>query len=99
MMRRDELVGKLQSIKPALEAEGVRHLSLFGSRSRGDNAENSDVDLLLEVEPERRFSILNLVGVEHLVEDTTGLKANAFMQRALDAPFRTSIRSDLIRIF
>lgn len=98
-MDRRELIKQLLTLKPALEAEGVKHIALFGSRARGDNDVGSDIDLLLDVEPNRRFSILDLVGVEHLVADTTGIAANAFMRRSLDDGFRSSIRDDLVEVF
>ncbi len=98
-MQREELIGKLLTIKHALEAEGVKHMALFGSRARGDNTPQSDIDLLLDVDTGARFSILNLVGVEHLVEDAIGVPANAFLQRSLDETFQTSIRPDVTKIF
>jgi predicted nucleotidyltransferase len=98
-MDKDFLIRRLVSLKPELAAEGVSHLALFGSRARGDHSSESDVDLLLEVEPSSRFSILNLVGVEQIVEREIGMTANAFMRRSLDLEFRTSIENDLIEVF
>ena len=94
-----EIIAKLESLRARLEQEGVEHLAIFGSRARGDHTETSDLDLLIDAAPKSRFSILNLVGVEHIVADSTGLPANAFMRRSLDAPFRKSISSDVIEIF
>jgi predicted nucleotidyltransferase len=99
MMQRDALVQKLMTLRPDLSAEGVTHVALFGSRARGDYGEQSDLDLLLEVDPESRFSILNLVGVERIVEKATGIPANAFMRRSLDDDFRDSIKNDVVEIF
>ncbi|WP_394892867.1 nucleotidyltransferase domain-containing protein [Mesorhizobium sp. AaZ16] len=87
------------TIRPDLTAEGVTHVALFGSRARGDHSERSDLDLLLDVDPASRFSILNLVGVERIVEKATGIRANAFMSRSLDDGFRDSIKHDLIEVF
>ena len=98
-MRTFEIVAKLESLRPVLEMEGVEHLAIFGSRARGDNAEASDLDLLIDVAPSHKFSILNLVGVEHIVADSTGLPANAFMRRSLDASFKSSISSDVVEVF
>jgi len=98
-MRTVEIVAKLESLRPKFEAEGVEHLAIFGSRARGDHTESSDLDLLIDAAPSRKFSILNLVGVEHIVADSTGLPANAFMRRSLDAAFKRSISSEIVEIF
>ena len=98
-MNTDEIVGKLASLRNTLQKEGVEHLALFGSRARGDHSESSDIDLLIDAAPSSRFSILNLVGVEHIVSDSVGLPANAFMRRNLDDAFRKSIREDIIQVF
>lgn len=93
------MVQVLKTLEPALRAEGVTHVSLFGSRARGDNRQDSDIDLLVDVDPAKRFSILNLIGVEHIVSDATGMSANAFMRRSLDDGFRSTIAADLVTVF
>lgn len=98
-MEHATIIERLNAIRPALRNEGVEHLALFGSRARQDHRPDSDLDLLLDIEPLRRFSILNLVGVEHLVEEATGLTANAFMRRSLRPEFTESIAADVIEIF
>ncbi len=89
----------LNRLKPQLEAEGVQHLALFGSRARGDNKSDSDIDLLVDVPEDSRFSILNLIGVEQLVSDSLGMKANAVMRRSLRDSIRASIEPDILEIF
>jgi uncharacterized protein len=98
-MKTAEIITKLESLRPALQREGVEHLAIFGSRARGDHSETSDLDLLIDSSPSQRFSILNLIGVEHIVADSIGLSANAFMRRGLDVSFKASISNDIIQIF
>ena len=98
-MQRDAIIERLMTLRPHLLAEGVTHVALFGSRARGDYSEQSDLDLLLDVDPSSRFSILNLVGVEQIVETATGIPANAFMRRSLDDSFRNSIKDDVVEVF
>jgi predicted nucleotidyltransferase len=54
----------LLSAKPALAEACVRHgikwLALFGSVARGEATPESDADLLLEFEPGRRVTYLDL---------------------------------------
>jgi predicted nucleotidyltransferase len=98
-MSGDNLVDRMRSITPTLRAKGVAHLAIFGSRARGDNRLDSDIDVLLDVDPDFPFSILHLVGVEQLISEAVGAPANAFMNRSLDPDFRKSIASDLVQIF
>lgn len=98
-MHKDAIIEKLVTLRPDLLAEGVTHVALFGSRARGDHGQESDLDLLLDVDPSSRFSILNLIGVEQIVEEATGISANAFMRRSLDEGFRASIKGDIVEVF
>jgi uncharacterized protein len=84
---------------PALQAEGVTKLAIFGSRARGDARPDSDLDVLVEVEPDSRFSMLDLIGVEHIIKDATGLAVQATMRRSLEPRMARRIADDIIEVF
>jgi uncharacterized protein len=98
-MTRDEIIAKLKETAPALRAEGVTRLAIFGSRARNDAREDSDLDVLIEVAPDAGFSLLDLVGVEHIIKDATGLNAQAEMSRSIEPHFAQRIADDLIEVF
>jgi uncharacterized protein len=98
-MEKRELARKIIELRPSLEAEGVEHIALFGSRARGTHRPDSDIDILVEVAENTRFSILNLIGVEHLVHDATGLAANAVMRRSLTPSMKAEVARDAVEIF
>ena len=98
-LSRNELIRHLATLEPALRAEGVTGLALFGSRARQDNRPDSDIDVMIDVDPATRFSLLHLVGVSHVIEDELGLPANVFMRRSLDESFKRSASRDLIEVF
>ena len=93
------ILAKLREAAPALRAEGVTKLAIFGSRVRGDNRPDSDLDVLVEVAPDASFSILNLIGVEHIIGDATGLPAQATMRRSLPPRFAERIVDDILEVF
>ncbi len=98
-LSRDELIEALIALEPQLRAEGVTGLALFGSRARGDHRPDSDVDVAIDVAANSRFSLIDLVGVAHRIEDRVGVPANIFMRRSLDDSFRRTLARDGIEVF
>lgn len=96
---REDLLAELRALRSDLEREGVTHVALFGSRARRDNRPDSDVDLLIDVDDGRKFSLLDLVGIAHEVEDRVGLPASIFLRRSLDADFLTSVGGEQVSVF
>jgi hypothetical protein len=48
---RSQVLRTLRALEPELRAEGVRHVSVFGSVARGEDTVVSDVDLALDLAP------------------------------------------------
>ena len=53
---------------------GVRSIQVFGSFARGDENMDSDIDLLVELEPNR--SLLDIIALKYDIEDLTGRKVD-----------------------
>src|SRR5688500_9898734 len=98
-MTRDEIIAKLRANAAAIQAEGVTRLAIFGSRARGEERPESDIDVLIDVAPNSRFSLLNLIGVEHIIKEATGVPAQATMRRSLDPHIAQRIADDIVEIF
>jgi uncharacterized protein len=48
-MNKDEIIAKLRSREAELRAAGIASLSLFGSAARGDDREDSDIDVIVRI--------------------------------------------------
>lgn len=98
-MTRDEIIATIRINAKAIQAEGVKKLWLFGSRARGDHRDDSDIDVLIDVAPDATFSLNNLVGVQHIIEDATGLPTQATMRDSLKPRVAERISDDLLEVF
>jgi len=56
----DRVLRVLRQHRLELEALGVRHAAVFGSVSRGEATANSDIDILLDIEPMGLFAYSGL---------------------------------------
>ena len=68
-MSRDKILARLQAHEPELRGMGVRSLALFGSVARGEDTPESDIDLLVSIEPEAELSLLGFVGISQRLSD------------------------------
>jgi uncharacterized protein len=64
---KQELIQRIDGLRPDLSAHGVTRLALFGSFSRNTQHETSDVDLLVEFARGRK-TFDNFIAVSELLE-------------------------------
>jgi predicted nucleotidyltransferase len=92
----------LRAQAPALKQRGVQHLAIFGSRARGDASEDSDLDVLVDIDPAiEPFSLVDLAGISNLLSDITGLRVVAIERRMLERNPEAAkrIEPDIIEVF
>ena len=63
----------------------IRNLSLFGSVLREDFGPESDVDVLVEFEPDEKLSLFDLVHMEEELSLLLGRKADLVERRGVEA--------------
>jgi uncharacterized protein len=101
-MGSDRIIDALAGHKPQLKAKGVLHLALFGSRVRGDAREDSDLDVLVDIDPALpKFSLVDLAGIANLLTDITGIETHPIERKmiAKDPRLAARIADDLIEVF
>ena len=95
----ETIIARLSELAPALKAEGVLRLAIFGSRARGDARPDSDLDVLVDTTARGESPTFDLFRVMHLIEDATGLKAQISMRKLLKPRIAERIADDLIEVF
>lgn len=92
-MDRSKALEILRRIKPALqERYPVSRLALFGSTARGEAREQSDVDVLVEVEPSIGLRFVDLASD---IENALGRSADVVSRRAIDEARWKAIQPEL----
>ncbi|HLY06740.1 MAG TPA: nucleotidyltransferase domain-containing protein [Rhizomicrobium sp.] len=98
-MQCDEAITILRRGQAALREHGVRSLSIFGSTARGDARYDSDIDLLLELEEGRRYSVIDLSKIKFLASDLLGRRVDVALRGGLRPAYRSAIENDAVRVF
>jgi predicted nucleotidyltransferase len=98
-MNRDEVLTKLRQHAPALQAEGILHLALFGSMARNEAGPNSDVDLMAEYDPEKSLSLLDICKLQNKIEDLLDAKVDLATRRLMRPIIKESAEEDAIDAF
>lgn len=80
-----------QKIADFCRRNGIRRLSLFGSILREDFRPDSDVDVLVEFEPERAPGLLRMAGLELELSALLGRKADLRTPAELSRYFRDDV--------
>jgi predicted nucleotidyltransferase len=72
VVRADEVLATLRAHEAELRAAGIRRLSLFGSVARGDAEPDSDVDIVVELDPDAHIDLFRLTGLEQRLAELLG---------------------------
>lgn len=91
---REDILARLRESKPTLQAEfPLKRLALFGSYSRATQTGESDIDILVEVEP----SIgLGFVALAERLEQLLGARVDLVSRRAIKPSLWKRIEPELI---
>ncbi len=96
---RERIVTALKAHEPWLRARGVIALALFGSVARGAAGRDSDVDILVEIDPDRPFSLVDLASLKHELSDLLDRPADVTIMSDLRPFLRDAILADRLPIF
>lgn len=98
-MVRIDAIEQLTAQANALRELGVTGLHLFGSTVDGRSMPASDLDIIVDHDPGRKFSLFDLVGVKLLIERQLGVEADVTTRSGLHPMLRREIERDAVRVF
>lgn len=97
MKKLDEIKRILEEYKPIMEKEfKVKEIGIFGSYVRGEQEEDSDIDILVEFsEPVGFFTFLDL---EEYLKELLGIKVDLVSKKALKPTIGQYILQEMIPV-
>lgn len=78
----------LEEIESLCRKWRIRELSLFGSVLRDDFHPGSDIDVLVQFEPEAHWSLFDFIDLQDELEGLLQRKVDVVSERGLRNPFR-----------
>jgi predicted nucleotidyltransferase len=98
-MNSQEILAKLREDEMALRARGVSHAALFGSRARGDNRPDSDIDIMIEFDPAARVTVFNYAGLKDYIASLFDGPVDVVNREGLKPYVRPAATADAIYAF
>jgi uncharacterized protein len=95
----DSVLAELKALEKPLRERGLAALALFGSTVRGTARPDSDVDVLIDVAPNARFSLVDLVSVKNFLEDRLGRTVDVVTREGLDPAIRDRVIREARAVF
>jgi hypothetical protein len=98
-MDKQGIIARLRENEAALRARGVTHAALFGSRARGDDRPGSDIDIMIEIEPEAAPDVYAYVGLKSYIAELFAEPVDVVDRAALKPYVRPPAESEAVYAF
>lgn len=93
----NEIIDSIKSVKPMLYSDcSIKEIGVFGSYSRNDQNENSDIDILIDIEKE--IGLLRFIQIENYLKNIVGDNAEVVLKSDLRPELKEQILKETIFI-
>jgi predicted nucleotidyltransferase len=96
---REEIIATLRAHQAELRRRGVRHAALFGSLARGESKRTSDIDILIELDPQAPIGLFEYVGITQYLADLFPVPVDVANRSSLKPLVRPSVERDALYAF
>lgn len=94
---KDQITEIKNKILPVLKKHDIKKAGIFGSVVRGEARDDSDVDILVEIE-RNDISLLDFVGIKLELEEALGRKVDLVEYSAIKPIIKNQILSEEVAV-
>jgi uncharacterized protein len=98
-MNRQEILDRLRENERALRERGVTHAALFGSIARGEQRPDSDIDIMVDLDPEIVVTIFDYAGLKDYIASMFDTPVDVVSREGLKPLVRPRATGDAIYAF
>ena len=94
----EKIIALLTDRRDTLARFGVSSLAVFGSVVRGESRPESDVDILVEFDPEAHVGLFKMMEIKKFLERLLGCSVDIGTPDGLRAWMRDRVQKEAIRV-
>jgi predicted nucleotidyltransferase len=98
-MNSSEALETLRRSERALRGRGVKHAALFGSVARGNHRPDSDIDIMIEIDPDARITVFDYVDLKEYIAGLFSDPVDVVNREGLKSHVRPAAMADAIYAF
>jgi predicted nucleotidyltransferase len=95
-MEREQVIALLRKNRDVMHRFSVRGLYIFGSVARGEGKKDSDVDILVEYEPDAHVGLFQFVRLRRELSDILGCEVDLATPESLHKELREDILKEAV---
>lgn len=95
----EESLRILQSHRAELRQRGVQHAAIFGSVARGEARDDSDVDILIDLDPARSMGLFEYASLKCYVNELFQEAVDVVNRKTLKPLLRDAILREAVHAF
>jgi predicted nucleotidyltransferase len=98
ILTKNEIIAKLKELKPKYQKQHINKLGLFGSYSRDEAKEDSDIDIVFEIDKDAKFSMFKYLRLNKELEDIFNHKVDLVRESTIKSSIKNYIQKDILYV-
>ena len=95
----EQVIDTLHQHEAELKKRGVFHAAVFGSVARGEARQDSDIDVLVDLDPDQPMGLFEYARLRLYIAELLGGSADVVHRKTLKPLLRDSILRDAVNVF